>query len=683
MLERLRSYLPFSQKAAPSKAPNYAGIMEVLGLMARTMRGAGGVKRSVQEQAALGITYACLQRRAQSVASSWQKVYVERTQSDKEETPLNHWLVRLLWKPNVYYTRSQIRKLVAYWLDINGNAFIHTPIVGGKPVSMWVLRPSRVKIILDSTSLVAGYEVQNSGSSVRIPANEMIHLRDLYASDADEYQFYGRGIIQALRDQLSLDSNLGQYLSRFFDNDARPPFVAKISGQFDGDWAAFRNEWNDKNPNMKLRGLLEDGMQFEEIRGDSLKVDFGKVALSTQEQITSVLGVPLGLITGNLANRATAEVLERHFYTNTIDPVLDYIDEEFTRHFAQFEPNLLVEHEPYRVVDEELELKREQHELQYGIKTVNDARKERGKDAVEFGDKPLAPKNLTFLEALVPAPPPAAPSPSELPKEGEKPAKKLPKKYRPSPNQLSLNWGDDAPEEADLLAFWKKYDEKAGSFTGSVKGELNGIMTDLEATTLENLDKGLFVSEDWAVSMSARVQEAMQQHIERITAAALGDANASADDLSGTFDERMQEASRESTDLITGIFGTAKEELQAKIAANTQASEEELRSIVREYFTQFPSYRSERIARTTATFLTTRTQRETWDEVGASYRWLTMRDAAVRDDHAKADGQKPDNDGFFIVGGEKTKHPCGAGLSVKNAVNCRCVLFATPLESEE
>jgi hypothetical protein len=132
--------------------------------------------------------------------------------------------------------------------------------------------------------------------------------------------------------------------------------------------------------------------------------------------------------------------------------------------------------------------------------------------------------------------------------------------------------------------------------------------------------------------------------------------------------------------LITGIFGTAKEELQAKIAANTQASTEELQTIVSEYFTQFPEYRSERIARTTATFLTSRTQRETWTEVGAAYRWLTMRDGSVRDAHIKADGQKPDENGFFTIGGEKTLHPCGAGLSVKNAVNCRCMLFAIPLE---
>ena len=680
MLERFRSYLPFGQQKAASQAaskPSYANIMEILGLMARSMR-ASGVKRSVQEQAAIGITYACLQRRAQSISSSWEKVYSERTQSDKKEVPLDHWLVRLLWKPNAYYTRSQIRKLTAYWLDINGNAFIHTPIVAGKPTSMWVLRPSRVKIILDSTSLVAGYEVQNSGSSVLVPANEMIHLRDLYASDADEYQVYGRGIIQALKDQLSLDSNLGQYLARFFDNDARPPFVAKIAGDFDGDWQAFKNEWNTNNPNMKLRGLLTDGMEFEEMKSESVKVDFGKVTLSTQEQITSIMGVPLGLITGNLANRSTAEVLERHFYTNTIDPILDYIDEEFTRHFAQFEPSLLVEHEPYRVIDPEMELKREQHEIMYGIKTVNDARKERGKESVEYGDKPLAPKNLTFLEALVPPP---APAPTSAPApEPDKPKKQLPKKHLPSPNQLSLNWGDNAPEESSLLAYWKSYDEKAGTFTDAVKGELNSVMDDLETTTLDNLEKGLFVPEEWAASMSKRVQEAMQKHIETITAAALGDANAEPEDLSATFDERMAVASQESTDLITGIFGTAKEELQAKIAANTQASTEELQAIVSEYFTQFPEYRSERIARTTATFLTSRTQRETWDEVGQSYRWLTMRDGSVRDDHIKADGQKPDENGFFVVGGEKTLHPAGAGLSAKNAVGCRCTLFPDAVE---
>jgi hypothetical protein len=427
---------------------------------------------------------------------------------------------------------------------------------------------------------------------------------------------------------------------------------------------------------MKLRGLLTDGMEFEEIKSESVKVDFGKVTLSTQEQITSIMGVPLGLITGNLANRSTAEVLERHFYTNTIDPILDYIDEEFTRHFAQFEAGLLVEHEPYRVIDPEMELKREQHEIMYGIKTVNDARKERGKESVEYGDKPLAPKNLTFLEALVPPPAPTnAPAP-----EPDKPKKQLPKKHQPSPNQLSLNWGDNAPEEDSLLAYWKSYDEKAGTFTDAVKGELNSVMDDLETTTLDNLEKGLFVPEEWAASMSKRVQAAMQKHIETITAAALGDANAEPEDLSATFDERMAIASQESTDLITGIFGTAKEELQAKIAANTQASTEELQTIVSEYFTQFPEYRSERIARTTATFLTSRTQRETWDEVGASYRWLTMRDGSVRDAHIKADGQKPDENGFFVVGGEKTLHPAGAGLSAKNAVGCRCTLFPDVIE---
>jgi hypothetical protein len=52
--------------------------------------------------------------------------------------------------------------------------------------------------------------------------------------------------------------------------------------------------------------------------------------------------------------------------------------------------------------------------------------------------------------------------------------------------------------------------------------------------------------------------------------------------------------------------------------------------------------------------------------------WDATLDGRTRPDHANADGQKRDKNGFYHIGGELARYPLDLNLSAGQTVNCRC-----------
>lgn len=61
-------------------------------------------------------------------------------------------------------------------------------------------------------------------------------------------------------------------------------------------------------------------------------------------------------------------------------------------------------------------------------------------------------------------------------------------------------------------------------------------------------------------------------------------------------------------------------------------------------------------------------------EIDTQKGWNATEDGRVREDHADADGQIRDLEGFFSIGGEPMQHPGDPGAPANQVVNCRCVL---------
>ena len=145
------------------------------------------------------------------------------------------------------------------------------------------------------------------------------------------------------------------------------------------------------------------------------------------------------------------------------------------------------------------------------------------------------------------------------------------------------------------------------------------------------------------------------------------------------FDEYRASVVSLTTSKISEPVDTIKDELETLIRNNAGQPAATLSKLIDDQFEFYSTARAEVIGRTTATFTTGASQTKVWDDLDIDYSWLSQRNASVRDTHRRADGQRPDADGYFYVGRDKMKFPASGKLAEEN-VNCQCVL--QPVASE-
>lgn len=614
-----------------------------------------------------GTVFACLQHRANALSAIQFHTYKEQNFS-KSELGADNWAARLIANPNPYFTRSQVFSFVENWLSINGNCFIWTPTLGYKvPLQMWVLNPTRVRVVMGGDNFVQGYTYQSVNDGViPIPENEVIHLARVHpASRPDEIvgmNIFGVGLVTAALDYANIDVEVSDYLHRLFANNAVPPLIATFPERYDAEeWQKLKAAWNEELPDYKLRALLGGGMQLQLPPKSELGISYDSVSKDTRAQIAQVFGVPPGMLTGEFQNRATADVQFAIFRQNTIDPEAIYIAEEFTRHFRRFEEDILIESEPYAYADPELDMKKEEFELKWGIKTINDARKQRGYDLVSGGDVAFIGSGLVPLDLSV-TPKPAAPSIN----------RNLKLRQRAKMPIITADSKDQ---------FWRSYDELTENSSLKIDNVVKQIVAQLKQDVLKNIDEGLLsignidVSDKDYEKFNALVEKAcLNVQNELLKSFDLGEQ-----DLTGDVGDQIKALATESANKIRESVDFMKAEIVQVIENNAGDTKQELKEKLQTKFTQLSEGRAKTIANTTAANVTSGMQHAVYKDLGFKMMWLTQRDGLVRPAHREADGQMQGADGYFTVGGEKTVRPLGSGLSAGNSINCRCQLF--PVEA--
>jgi hypothetical protein len=482
---------------------------------------------------------------------------------------------------------------------------------------------------------------------------------------------FGVGLVSACLDYANIDVEVSEYLHRLFANNAVPPLIATFPERFDiEEWHKLKASWNEELPDYKLRALLGGGMQLQLPPKSELGVNYDSVSADTRSQIAQVFGVPPGMLTGEFQNRATAEVQFAIFRQNTIDPEAIYIAEEFTRHFRRFEEDILIEPVPYAYADPELDMKKEEFELKWGIKTINDSRKERGYDAIEGGNVALIASGYVPLSAN---------------------ANDLQKLSLPiSSTNRSFNLV--TANAKDL--FWRNYDALTTSTENELKVVVTSMINTLENQTFDIIRNNgistttLDVTNEQLDLYNATIQEAC----DRVQQKLLIDLSLGIDDLSSQTGQEITALVNQNSEKISDSIGTIRNEVQATLTANASKTSAELKQILTDQFASLKTSRVNMIANTTAANVTSGMQYSVYKGQGYKMVWLTQRDGRVRPSHAAMEGQTQGEDGYFDVitekkdkeGNiisttvEKAPRPLGEGLSASNAVNCRCQLF--PIE---
>ena len=626
-----------------------------------------------------GTVFACLQHRANALSGVKFDSYAEKNW-EREELGRGHWTNELLSNPNPYFTRSQVFSYIENWLSINGNAFIWTPTNGFRvPLQMWVLNPTRMRVVKGDNNFIDGYVYQSAQEgNIAIPEKEVIHLAKIHPGARPEeiigMNIFGVGLVSAALEYAHIDHEVSAYLARLFENNTVPPLIATFPERFDADeWHKLKAAWNEELPDYKLRALLGGGMQLQLPPKGELSIGYDAVSKDTRAQIAQVFGVPPGMLDGSFQNRATAEVQWAIFRQNTIDPEALYIAEEFTRHFRRWEENVLIEAQPYTYEDPALDMQKEEFELKWGLKTINEARTDRGYDKIKDGDTPLIAQGFVPLQSVAnPAPVPMVP-------------RKLERAYGIQ-NRAKLPL--ITAESKDL--FWRNYDGLTTIASNNITPIVEQMIETIQDQVFEQIETGAISMSDVTVSLDELVdfEEAIFEACETVKQELLTQFSLGAEDLSGSVGQEIQALTTESANKIRDSIGVIKEDVQKTLIANSSKTKDELFDVLKTQFTSLKTSRARMIANTTAANVTSGMQHTVYKDLGFKMMWLTQRDSKVRPSHARLDGSFQDGKGQFTVENqeedtegnittttETTDRPLGRGLSASNAINCRCQLF--------
>jgi HK97 family phage portal protein len=626
-----------------------------------------------------GTVFACLQHRANALTGVKFDTYAEKNWK-REELGRGHWANELLNNPNPYFTRSQVFSYIENWLSINGNAFIWTPTNGYRvPLQMWVLNPTRMRVIKGDNNFIEGYVYQSAQEgNIAIPEKEVIHLAKIHPGARPEeiigMNIFGVGLVSAALEYAFIDREVSAYLARLFENNTVPPLVATFPERFDADeWHKLKAAWNEELPDYKLRALLGGGMQLQLPPKGELSISYDAVSRDTRAQIAQVFGVPPGMLDGSFQNRATAEVQFAIFRQNTIDPEALYIAEEFTRHFRRWEEDILIEAQPYEYADPDADMRKEEFELKWGLKTINEARAARGYDPIKDGNIPLIAGGYAPLQSVVnPAPLPVVP-------------RKLERGYNVV-NRAKLPL--ITAESKDL--FWRNYDGLTTIASNNITPIVEQMIETIQDQVFEQIESGAISMTDVTVSLDELVdfEEAIFEACETVKQELLTQFSLGTEDLSGAVGQEIQALTTESANKIRESIGVIKEDVQKTLIANSSKTKDELFDVLKTQFTSLKTSRARMIANTTAANVTSGMQHTVYKDLGFKMMWLTQRDSKVRPSHARLDGSFQDGKGKFTVENqeedtegnitttiETTDRPLGRGLSASNAINCRCQLF--------
>ena len=626
-----------------------------------------------------GTVFACLQHRANALTGVKFDTYAEKNWK-REELGRGHWANELLNNPNPYFTRSQVFSYIENWLSINGNAYIWTPTNGYRvPLQMWVLNPTRMRVIKGDNNFIEGYVYQSAQEgNIAIPEKEVIHLAKIHPGARPEeiigMNIFGVGLVSAALEYAFIDREVSAYLARLFENNTVPPLVATFPERFDADeWHKLKAAWNEELPDYKLRALLGGGMQLQLPPKGELSISYDAVSRDTRAQIAQVFGVPPGMLDGSFQNRATAEVQFAIFRQNTIDPEALYIAEEFTRHFSRWEEDILVEAQPYEYADPDADMRKEEFELKWGLKTINEARADRGYDPIKDGNIPLIAGGYAPLQSVAnPAPLPVV-------------ARKLERGYNVV-NRAKLPL--ITAESKDL--FWRNYDGLTTIASNNITPIVEQMIETIQDQVFEQIESGAISMSDVTVSLDELVdfEEAIFEACETVKQELLTQFSLGTEDLSGAVGQEIQALTTESANKIRESIGVIKEDVQKTLIANSSKTKDELFDVLKTQFTSLKTSRARMIANTTAANVTSGMQHTVYKDLGFKMMWLTQRDSKVRPSHARLDGSFQDGKGKFTVENqeedtegnitttiETTDRPLGRGLSASNAINCRCQLF--------
>jgi hypothetical protein len=349
------------------------------------------------ELSQIGIVYKCIKSRADAFASYEQKVMING------EEDLEHPIYDV-FNSNPYTNWNELKKLRQKWLDTNGNAYIWVQEITSKEHQLWLLPSIGMNVDLGSggENVIRSYTLVSDVQKT-FKRDEIIHSKTLVPSRKFwENVILGKPeLLNASLDLLQIEKERYDYYERKLRRDGTVPFALKTDIENVDQKRKLKEFFNSVVPAAyKALVVLNSAESLEPLTANNENISFDSEQI--QRNITSIWGFPTPLITGEFANRNTADVLVYEFHNNTIYPLVKSFNEDLTRYFQWLYKDdriEIVSDEPI-YTDYEYYLKEMQFDLTHGLKSRNEIRLERNLNEIEGGDDYYIPNNLVDVNRI-------------------------------------------------------------------------------------------------------------------------------------------------------------------------------------------------------------------------------------------------------------------------------------------
>lgn len=673
----------------------------------------GGEKKRDTEQLT-GLLFGIVQKRADAFKVVNQ--YFVNEQNEKVATELD-WLFNMPNKP-YKMTWIDVKELALLSLDFYGNAILWLDKANtSKLVNVYVLPYKQVSIKTDKYSVPIQY-VLNEGTlqEQKIDPIDIIHIKtNFIGSDPSTWTYKGYAKhYEAIEDIAESEQFANEEIANIYKNSGMNVMLASKDSQMsETQWEALKKSFTDKFPKASLL-LGEDGLQFtpitQQVGGLLDKAMKGSLTEDTIIKLGISYGVPAALAMNEFVSYASAKVIQAEFRNNTIEPLLVKFESAFNIWLTENGYKYKMTHDRYQYEDDSVSIARTQMLLGANAITINEARTANGLAPLENaiynelqqpinpqpidntavskgGSDGLAPKNDTSI-----VPPTAK---FELVSNNDTVADILFGKKKELDLNTELNY------EAKMLAEWKAFDNLTNKYQSLIqkhyKRLLNTIKSEVLGKVKHYTKEAENVSQKGFADLNIDIEKYLKVFLKYAESdlydlsfdtieSMLKDLNLDGSDIANDYDKVLNTSMKESADKIKLSLETLDKTIRDVVketidTASPDLTNAELRKLIKEQlsleFDSISANRTETIAKTTANTGTNATKDGVIEKNGLVKQWLHSRGASEkpRPHHQQAEGKEADKNGYFNIGGNKTKYPNGFGIAAED-INCNCTIIA-------
>lgn len=273
--------------------------------------------------------YACISLIAGDVAKLRLKLVEKRGGVWQEiESPINP----VFTKPNSYQTRQQFFESWVISKLVRGNTYVLLERdAGGRVVALYVLDPSRVKVLIADDGSVF-YELsqdQLNGldkPTVIVPAREIIHDR----ADCLYHPLIGTSPIFAAGLAATQGLNIQTNSANFFSNRSMPGGILTADGAISDETATrLKSAWdsNYSGTNAGKVAVLGDGLKFQALTVTAEDAQLIEQLRWTAEVVCGVFHVPPFMAgVGPEPNYNNVQALTLRYYSQCLQKLLEAIE---------------------------------------------------------------------------------------------------------------------------------------------------------------------------------------------------------------------------------------------------------------------------------------------------------------------------------------------------------------------